>query len=163
MYNLKSTVNFPTRIINGSSTAIDNVFVDLSRNFTINPLINGFSGHNALLLMLENIIAPIQEFTSCYVRKINSSTIYEFQCKLSMESWEDIFEGSGINVIFKNLLNICLKIFNACFTKSKHISAHRYNPWITRGIKILCHNKRILYMSCRGSNDTNPKLPYKRY
>ena len=27
-YNLKSTINFPTRIINGSSTAIDNIFID---------------------------------------------------------------------------------------------------------------------------------------
>ena len=136
---------------------IDNIFIDLSRNFTINPLINGLSDHDAQLLKLEDI-APIHEFTSYYVRNINSSTIYEFQCKLSMVSWEDIFEGSDTNVIFKNFLNIYLKIFNACFTKSKHNSAHRYNPWITSGIKILCHNKQILYMSCRGSNDTNLKL-----
>ena len=120
------------------------------------------SDHDAQLLKLEDI-APIHEFTSYYVRNINSSTIYEFQCKLSMVSWEDIFEGSDTNVIFKNFLNIYLKIFNACFTKSKHNSAHRYNPWITSGIKILCHNKQILYMSCRGSNDTNLKLWYIRY
>jgi len=73
----------------------------------------------------------IQEFTSCYVRNINSSTIYEFHCKLSMESWEDIFEGSDTNVIINNLLNNYLNIFNACFTKSKHNSARRYNPWMT--------------------------------
>jgi hypothetical protein len=80
-----------------------------------------------------------------------------------MESWEDIFRGSDTNVIFNNFLNIYLKIFNACVTKSKHNSAYRYNPWITRGMKISCHNKRILYMSCRGSIDTNLKLRYKRY
>ena len=81
-----------------------------------------------------------------------------------MESWEDIFEGSDTNVIFNNFLNIYLKIFNACcFTKIIHNSAHRYNPWITRGIKISCHYKRLLYMSCKGSNDTNFKLRYKRY
>jgi len=80
-----------------------------------------------------------------------------------MESWEDIFKGSDTNVIFNNFLNIYLKIFNACFTKGIHNSAHRYNPWITRGIKILFHNKRLLYMSCKGSNDTNLKLRYKRY
>jgi hypothetical protein len=91
-YNFKSTVNFPTGIINGSSTVIDNIFIDLSRNFTINPLINGLSDHDMQLLTLENIIAPMQEFTSCYVRNINSPTICEFQCKLSTESWEDIFE-----------------------------------------------------------------------
>jgi hypothetical protein len=61
-----------------------------------------------------------------------------------MESWEDIFEGSDTNVIFNNFLNIYLKIFNACF-KSIHNSVHRYNPWITRGIKILGHNKRLIH------------------
>jgi len=40
---------------------------------------------------------------------------------------------------------------------------HTYNPWITRGINVSCHSKRILYMSCRGSNDTTLKLWYKRY
>jgi len=78
-YNVKSTVNFPMRIINGCSTAIDSIIIDLSRNFTINPLINGLSDHSGQLLKLENIIVPIQEFTSYYVRNINSSTIYKFQ------------------------------------------------------------------------------------
>ena len=100
---------------------------------------------------------------SCYVRNINSSTIYEYQCILSTESWEDIFEGFDTNVIFNNFSNIYLKIFNACFTKSKQNSARRYNPWITGGIKIQCQNKRILDIRCRGSNDTNLKLRYKRY
>ena len=75
-----------------------------------------------------------------------------------MESWEDIFEGSDTNVIFNSFLNLHLKIFYACFTKSKINSAYRCNPWITTGIKVSYHNKRILYMSCRGSNDTNLKL-----
>ena len=158
MYNLKSTVQFPTRIFNGSSTAIDNIFIDLSKHFTINPLINWFSDHSAQLLKLENISAPIQEFTSCYVRDINSFTIHEFQSKLSTERWEDIFEGSDTNIIFNNFLNIQIKIFYTFFTKIKLNSTHRYNPWITRGIKVLCCNKRILYTSCRESNDTSLKL-----
>jgi len=81
-----------------------------------------------------------------------------------MEIWEDIFEESDKYVIiFINFLNIYLKIFNACFTKIEHNSASTYNTWITGGIKILCHNKGILYTSCRGINDTNIKLRYKRY
>jgi len=158
MYNLNSTVNFPMSIINGSSTATDNIFIDLSRNFIISLAINWLSDHDTQLLISEDVIAPIQQFTCCYVRNINSFTIYEFQSILSMESWEDIFEGSDTNVIFNNFLNLYLKIFYACFTKSKINSAHGYNPWTTKGIKVSCHNKRILYMSCRGSNDINLKL-----
>ena len=77
MDNLKSTINFPMRIINGSSTVID-IFIDLSRNVSINPLINGLSDHNAELLTLGNLTALIQELTSCYVGNINSFTLYEF-------------------------------------------------------------------------------------
>jgi len=73
-YNLKSTVDFPTRITNGSSTVIDNIFIDLSRNCTINPLINGLSDHDVQLLKLEKINVPTQGSTCCYVRNINSST-----------------------------------------------------------------------------------------
>ena len=46
-YNLTSIVNFPTRTVNGSSTAIDNFFIDISRNYTIKHLVNGMSGHDA--------------------------------------------------------------------------------------------------------------------
>jgi hypothetical protein len=128
------------------------IFIDSSRNFTINPLISGLSYHNSQLLKSENITAPIQEFTSCYVRNINSFTVDEFQSTLSTESWVDIFEHISY-----------LKIFYACFTRSKLNSTHRYNQWITSWIKVLCHNKRILYKSCRGSKDTNLKVWYKRY
>jgi hypothetical protein len=134
MYNLKSRVNFPTRITNVLSTAIDNIFIYISKNFTVSPLINGLSDHDAELLILENVIVPILEFTSCYFRNISSFTIYKFQTKLSMESWEYISEGSDTSVIFNNFLNLYLKIFYAWFTKSKINSAHRYNPCITRGI-----------------------------
>jgi hypothetical protein len=54
-YNLASIVNFPTRIVNGSSTAIDNFFIDLSLKYTIRPLINGISDHDAQLLVLETV------------------------------------------------------------------------------------------------------------
>jgi hypothetical protein len=66
MHNLKGTVDFPMQIFNGSSTAIDNIFIDISRNFTINPLISVLSDHDAQLRKLEKVIAPVQEFTMLY-------------------------------------------------------------------------------------------------
>jgi hypothetical protein len=51
------TVNFPTRIQNYSSTAIDNIFIDNSRkdHISIEPVINGLSDHDAQLLFIKNI------------------------------------------------------------------------------------------------------------
>ena len=36
-YNLMSTVYFPTRIVENSISMIDNIFIDVSRNYTIEP------------------------------------------------------------------------------------------------------------------------------
>ena len=59
LYKLKSTVNFPMRIFNGSSTVTEEIFIDLLRNFTTHTLINGLSDHHTPLLKLEKVIAPI--------------------------------------------------------------------------------------------------------
>jgi len=55
-YNLFSTVYFPTRIMNHSSTAIDNIFLNnIITDFSIQSRPNGFSDRDPLLLMLNNI------------------------------------------------------------------------------------------------------------
>ena len=162
-YNLTSVVNFPTRTIYGSGTAIDNFFIDISQNYSIKPLINGLSDHDAQLLILENIIGPAQKHTSSYIRNYNDYSIQEFLLRLSMESWEDVFTENNLNNIFNKFLDTYLKIFNTCFTKKKLHSTHAYNPWITRGIKISCQNKRILYLNCRNKIDKNLKNQYKNY
>jgi prephenate dehydratase len=56
--NLTSIVSFPTRTIYGSSTTTDNFFIDISQNYTIKPLVNEMSDHDAQLLVMENVIMP---------------------------------------------------------------------------------------------------------
>jgi len=57
-YNLTSTVNFPTHIQKNSATAIDNIFIDTSKmgNYTISPIINGLSDHDAQIITLYSNI-----------------------------------------------------------------------------------------------------------
>ena len=54
-YNLTSTINFPTRVQNTSATTIDNVFIDVSQfeSYTVTPIINGMSDHDAQLLTIS--------------------------------------------------------------------------------------------------------------
>ena len=75
--NLSHTVNFATRMQNGLSTAIDNIFVDNSRlGSTITlPLINGLSDHDAQLLTINNIYAATKKVSlKQRTRIINSET-----------------------------------------------------------------------------------------
>jgi hypothetical protein len=55
-YNLTSVVNFPTRIQHNSATAIDNIFIDITKfgNYSISPIINGLSDHDAQTIMLHS-------------------------------------------------------------------------------------------------------------
>ena len=53
-----STVNFPPRIHNNSITAIDNIFIDKEvkyENYSIHPLVNGLSDHDAQIIIINNI------------------------------------------------------------------------------------------------------------
>ena len=64
-----------------------------------------------------------------YLRNINSTTISEFQLNISCKTWDNIFEGSYVNIIFNNFLNSYLRTVYSSFIKKKKISFnHQYNP-----------------------------------
>jgi hypothetical protein len=56
-YNLVSTIEFPTRIANGCTTIIDNIYIDTihTGRYIACPVINGLSDHDAQLMKLENV------------------------------------------------------------------------------------------------------------
>jgi hypothetical protein len=56
-FNLTSTVNFLARIQNGSSTTIDNVFINSTRkdHYSVKPMINELSDHDAQPIVINNI------------------------------------------------------------------------------------------------------------
>jgi exonuclease III len=160
-YDLYSTVDFPTRISNYSSTAIDNMFIDKFKDasFTIKPLPTGLSDHGAQILILHDI--KIQNLKAYYYTKrlINGLTISEFQLNLSCESWDEIFTEEIVDSIFNSFLNTYLRIFYHSFPLKKVYHSQLNKAWVTTGIKISSQHKRGLYLLCRSTN--NPKLKKK--
>ena len=55
-YNLTSVVNFPTHIQHNSATAIDNIFIDITKagNYSISPITNGLSDHDAQIITFHS-------------------------------------------------------------------------------------------------------------
>ena len=88
-YNLHSTVDFPTRIANSSSTAIDNIFINkhLNIGFSIRSCPNGLSDHDAQILTLNDIKMHKLPAHNLTRRIINDFTLLDFQRNLSYESW----------------------------------------------------------------------------
>jgi hypothetical protein len=55
-HNLVSIIDFPTRSQNSMDWLIDNIFIDPSqyKNYSVYPIINGLSDHDAQLLIIKN-------------------------------------------------------------------------------------------------------------
>ena len=97
------------------------------------------------------------------IRKVDKSTTANFTYLLSYETWDDVFSETEVNVTYDNFLNAYLRIFYASFSMVKVKIPQSTKPWITKGIKISCLNKRKLYLDCRNSTNVDLKNHYKRY
>jgi exonuclease III len=87
-FNLISIITFPTRVHNKSITTIDNIFIDPSRfeEFSVIPISNGLSDHNAQLLTIRQKTVYDSGRNSRTIRKFYNYLIPEFINKLSNES-----------------------------------------------------------------------------
>ena len=74
---------------------------------------------------------------------------------------EKVFLDENINVIFNNFL--ILIIFNARFPIVKVKKSCKSKPWLTKGIKISCSNKKKLCLNYRNSSNPYHKEHCKRY
>ena len=71
-YNMIHTVDFPTRLQNGHSSTIDNIFLDKSRSqsYKIIPLTNALSDHEAQCIILNKFFTDSKQKYTCRVRLI---------------------------------------------------------------------------------------------
>jgi hypothetical protein len=120
-YNLISTVRFPTRSLNGSISATDNIFIDISHKgkYTLYPLTNALSDQNRQIIQLENISMKTQSSETTIIRNFNKYYIHDFKTKVSYEIWDTVFGDNDINKIFNNFHNTFLRIFYSSFPEKK--------------------------------------------
>jgi len=96
-YNLIGTVSYPTRESKTSTAATDNICITRTKNYIINPHVNGLSDHVAQIIMIENTVLTKQIDNITTKRDINDQSILEFQLLLSHENWEEIFMEDDAN------------------------------------------------------------------
>jgi hypothetical protein len=163
-YSLYNPVNFPTRIDKKSATAID-IFINKCKttNYTIFPIVNGLSDHDAQLLLLNNFTARVMNGQHYFKRQINGMSIEDFKIRLSYETWDDIFTDGDVDQIFNIFFYYNLRAFNSTFSFRRTFYKYDNKAWLTVEIRNLCHHKRSLHMLCR--NIASPALLayYKRY
>jgi hypothetical protein len=143
-HNLSTALDFPTRTTKNTSTAIDSIFIDKTKNnyYTIEPIINGLSDHDAQVLVLHTITIFNQETPFTRKRQINSDTIAQFKLNLSYESWSDTFTEKDVDSNYKKIFNAYLIIFFHSFPYKKVHTNNNKKAWLMKGIKISCQRKR---------------------
>ena len=153
--NLTRTVYFPTIIQNNSITAIDNIFINVSKfeDYIISSLFNGLSDHDAQVITKNEINFKILNNTPHYIRNIEKYGIADFKLKLSPETWDNVFDNNDVNFTYNSFLNTHLRVFYTSFPLKKRITRTNGNAWITMGIRTSCKYKRELCHLCKTSND----------
>jgi hypothetical protein len=136
-------VDFPTRIKHTSASAIDNFFIDISRqeDYTVILFSNGLSDHDVQLLTIK-IFLQLKSDKVKIVRKINKYTMLDFIYKLSNGSWDSVFNSGDANLMFNSFLNTYLRIFYSSFPLIRTVGRNNKNNWITLGIKTSCKRKK---------------------
>jgi hypothetical protein len=165
-FNLFSILDFPTKSYNNSISLIDNIFIDhfQSGKYLVHPMISGLSDHDAQLLIIKTICLQTYKYKISTTRIFNDQSLLNFKIKLSYETWDDVFSGNDVDIIFNSFLNTYLRMFYSCFPLKKITSSKtKINNWISPGIKISCRRRRELFWLYRNSNDANCKSYYKLY
>jgi len=84
-------------------------------NYTISPLINGLSDHDAQCITLHSYTSrpPLKNYR--LIRDINDHTINDFLNQLSCETWDNVFSTDDVNIMFNSFLDTYLKMFYSSF------------------------------------------------
>jgi hypothetical protein len=164
-YNAYYIVEFPTRITETSTSAID-IFLDRARmkSYNLISMNNSLSDHDAQCLVINNFfVKKLQSSSGIIMWLINKDSIADFLYTLSKEDWDRLYKLNDVNDIFNLFLHVYTLIYEACFpkitTKKKLID----NVWMTAGIRTSCRRKEILYNDSRNSNNFQLKEYYRNY
>jgi len=138
---LTSTVYFPTRIQNNSVTAIDNVFIKVSKfdDYVISPLAYRLSDHDTQLITINDTDLKILNNTPRYKR--NKHEIADFKIKQSLKTWDNVFDNNDVNSTYNSFLNTYLRVFYSSFPVKNLITETNGNAWVTTGIGTSCKYK----------------------
>lgn len=168
-FDMMHVVNFPTRITHSTSTAIDNIFINNSKrqSFTIVPIANGLSDHDAQVLNINYNLHNLKGLTGkVRFRQINKYTLDQLKSSLGKETWDLLMNENDPNKQYNIFLQIVLLHFEACCplkVSSLPRKSKQQNAWLTKGIVTSCNTKRILYLKARETGLPGDKTRYKIY
>jgi hypothetical protein len=134
-YNLKHSVNAPTRITKTTATLLDVMITNERKSVNSLKVIElGLSDHYAQILTLS-IPDPSNTPYRIKKRQFSEANVQEFFCLLNQETLQEVYEESDDNAKFNTFMDIFLHCYNTAFPiKTVSVRDKIKNKWITQGI-----------------------------
>jgi hypothetical protein len=135
-YCLCSAVQFYNKTQNKSHVTIDNICMAMFtlNNFTLYPIINRLSDHDAQYIIICNIFEKkgnADYYLNC---KPDKFSIMDYITRLSYELRENLFTENNVTTTFNHFLNTYFRIFYSSFPRTNYKPCDK--AWLTSGIKI---------------------------
>lgn len=136
MYDLKPTINIPTRINENTATCIDNIFVNVDLvDYIIENINFSLSDHYTQILNFDVYRNNNEPNEPKFITKRNicKQNIDRFNDLLANENWENVFLQTCPNLAFNEFADILSYYFEICFPLQRlKLNKKRSRPmWIS--------------------------------
>lgn len=162
-FDLKWSVNSPTRVTSNTSTAIDNIITNIS-NCSVSVLETAISDHHAQELIVDDCLALLEPTGIKIKRSLKSENVRSLRFCLRHEEW-NLGEINLVDDLYNSFNGIFLFHVNNCcpIQKRKIRQGFKKNYWITPGILKSREKLKMYSQLARSSNDQNFKEYFKTY
>lgn len=144
-YNMRQCIFDATRVTVDTSTLIDNIFCRSFADCKGYVLNCALSDHHAQILCMEDDTSLKENDSMFEQRVFSKSRVDSFVNELETRDWDVVYNCSEANNAYNTFINSFKALFDRIFVIKKLLKSKKQNLWITKGIKISCKNKRILY------------------
>lgn len=147
MFDLTSTIKGPTRINKSSATQIDYIITNIKTEYETSILELGISDHTAQVINFNSYNDQQNNQVKISKRSFTDMNKHNYTNLLINIDWSELYSIDDVNLayeFFEHKIKIC---FDLAFpSRNIKTQSSLKKPWITRGIKISCKNKRFLIL-----------------
>lgn len=143
-YDISQTIFEPTRVTKLTSTLLDNIFVNFNDYEESTVVISALSDHHAQIIYVQqnelnegNIGVSKRVFTK--------KKLQQYRQELESVIWDNVLNLQDTNEAYNIFINSLQSIMYRIFPKKKVKFKSKSNNWITKGIKVSCKKKRLLF------------------
>jgi hypothetical protein len=161
-FNMNYMVNFPTRIFQNSTSAIDNFLTNLKKDqILVSGVATLLSDHDGQILELLNKgkINDIQN----HVKELKSDFCLEnkrlFEKFLREETWISVYNSQS-NKKFDTFMNIFNYYYNLSFPKKYFKINKKVNKWLTESLK---EEKNEVLELCKQARNSKDKSLFRYF